>query len=164
MYKYDKPLFHFPKQDIHTIIQTKELKKLWKKNDFGDWVGVSVLESPDLKNRVLSKCMSICLSACSVGEKSTYSITTKYVYAHSLQHAMARVVSEATGRTLAEGEWGRRTSRSWVFCNFGLHTSTHYREILFYQVTSWQSEWESLCHFLVSFIADLIVCFIFEYS
>lgn len=36
MYKYDKPLFHFLKQDIHTIIQTKELKKLWKKNDFGD--------------------------------------------------------------------------------------------------------------------------------
>lgn len=98
------------------------------------------MESPDLKNRVLSKCMPVCLSACSVREKSTYSITTKYVYAHRLQHAMARVVSEATGRTLAEGEWGRRTSRGWVFCNFGLHTSNHYREILYYQVTSWKSE------------------------
>lgn len=156
--------FTFSNRIYILLYRQKNEKVNEKKNNFGDWVRVSVLESPDLKNRVLSKCMPVCLSTCSVGEKSTYSITTKYVYAHRLQHAMARVVSEAQGRSLEEGEWSRRTSRGWVFCNFGLHTSNHYREILYYQATSWQSEWDSLCQFLVSFIADLILCFIFEYS
>lgn len=39
----------------------------------------------------------------------------------SLQHAMVRVVSEAVGQTLAEGEGGRRSSGDWVLVCFVLN-------------------------------------------
>lgn len=84
-----------------------------------------VLRSSELKRVCYNFYTFVFLSVFGAKEKTNQSISTKFVKsvtsiidAIRLQHKMLRVVIEAAGRTLVEGERGRRPSRGWVSMQF----------------------------------------------
>lgn len=103
--------------------------------------------------------MYVRLSICSTGEKTAESIYTKIatnistsaIQMHSrLHHTIVRVVSEAVGRKLSEGE------RGWVVMFFFLIlVSLTIIETTYDTIPSLRSEWESLCEYLLPFILTI---------